>query len=371
MNVRIAYSQKNNVNEIIDDLKNQLNGFDYNLVQFYSSSNLPIEELNQKLYKELGEVPTFGCTTCGELISGQMLENSIVLMAMSSKIVADTKIEILENISTSDKSIVDNAFVSFKEHFGEDLSTLDPMKHIGFVLIDGLSLKEEIINERIVDLTNITFVGGSAADDEKYKKTHVFANGKSYTDAAVLCLIKSNVKFDVLKTQSVKSLEKKLTVTKSDEATRTIFEFNNKPALDEYVKLVEIDKNNINKTFAHNPVGLKIGDDFFVRCPLKIEGNSIIFSCSVKQGTELELLKSQNIIEDTKKDLDNAIKEFGKVSAIVNFNCLLRTTEMKSKNQIEAYGELFKDIPTIGFTTYGESYIGHMNKTAIIVLFGE
>ncbi len=198
MNAKIIYSTKTIVSDIVADLKAQLGDFNYNLVQFYASSTINPQELSKMLYEALGNTPIFGCTTSGEIVSGQMLENSVVLMAMNSNIVADAKIEVLENIST-DNLVVDNAFESLKKHFGEDLATLSPHNHVGFVLIDGLSRKEEAINERIGDLTNITFVGGSAGDDLKFKKTYVFANGKTYTDAAVLCLMKSNVKFDVLK----------------------------------------------------------------------------------------------------------------------------------------------------------------------------
>ncbi len=370
MNVKVAYSTKNTIKDIVSDIKEQLKDFNYNLLQFYASSNINSKELSEKLYNELGQISIFGCTSSGEIVSGQMLNNSVVVMAISPDAVSDLKIEVLENISTNNLA-VDNAFKSLKNYFGKDLSDLDPNKYIGFVLIDGLSKKEEEINERIGDLTNIKFVGGSAGDDLKLEKTYLFANGKTYTNAAVICLIKSNVKFDVLKTQSFRSSNKKLKVTKADEKNRTVIEFNGKPALEEYMKLAGCNKDNINKAFFYNPVGINLGNDFLVRSPQKADGNNINFYCSIKQGMILDLLESNNIIEDTKKDLDNKIKEFGKVTGLINFNCILRTLELKEKNQIQEYGNLFTDIPSIGFSSYGESYIGHINQTSVMLLFGE
>jgi len=49
--------------------------------------------------------------------------------------------------------------------------------------------------------------------------------------------------------------------------------------------------------------------------------------------------------------------------------CILRTLELESKGITEAYGKLFTDIPTIGFSTYGEEYIGHINQTSTMLVF--
>ena len=83
----------------------------------------------------------------------------------------------------------------------------------------------------------------------------------------------------------------------------------------------------------------------------------------------VEILESQDIINDTQKAIQKKIENFGSISALINFNCILRTTELKEKKQTQAYGQLFKEIPTIGFSTYGESYIGHMNQIAIMLAF--
>jgi hypothetical protein len=85
---------------------------------------------------------------------------------------------------------------------------------------------------------------------------------------------------------------------------------------------------------------------------------------------ELSLLESTDIIKSTKKSLDDAKKELGNISGIVNFNCILRTLEMEQKGLCDAYGKLFADVPTVGFSTYGEEYIGHINQTATMIVFG-
>ncbi|PID90924.1 MAG: hypothetical protein CSA97_00410 [Bacteroidetes bacterium] len=371
MSAKVIYSTKKAVADVVADLKGQLAGFDCRLLQVYASPSISPHELSAELYEALGRVPTLGCTTSGEIISGRMLEGSVVAMALDSAIVEDLHIEVLEHIST--EKPVERAFEAFKGHFGEDLATLDPSKHIGLVLIDGLSKREETINERIGDLTNISFVGGSAGDDLAFKATHLFANGECYTDAAVLCLIKSRVKFDILKTQSFISTQQKLTVTAVDEENRCVIEFNGKPALEEYHALsgCKDGKCDVNANFSAHPVGLDIGDDYFVRSPRQADGSKLQFYCAMHEGMELELLEAQDIVEDTKKALDQKLKAFGPVSALINFNCILRTLELRSKQQTKAYGELFAYIPTVGFSSYGESYIGHINQTAVMLLFGE
>ena len=90
--------------------------------------------------------------------------------------------------------------------------------------------------EKLGDRTDLFFVGGSAGDDLKFVKTYVFANGKAASDAAVLVILKLKKEFEIVKTQSFKTMGKTLTATKVDEAHRQVLEFNHKPALDAYAE---------------------------------------------------------------------------------------------------------------------------------------
>jgi len=240
---------------------------------------------------------------------------------------------------------------------------------VGIVLTDGLSGKEELIIDRIGDLTNVNFIGGSAGDDLKFAATYVYANGKSYTNAAVLALIEPVGDFTFVKTQSFCQLPQKLVVTKANEAAREVLEFNHKPAAVAYAEALGTTVADAPNHFMHNPVGLVFEGEPFVRSPQQIKGDSMHFYCSVVEGMELTLLESTDIIADTKKAVDAARQELGGISGIINFNCILRTLELGQKGLSNTYGELFSGVPTIGFSTYGEQYIGHVNQTATILVF--
>ena len=109
-------------------------------------------------------------------------------------------------------------------------------------------------------------------------------------------------------------------------------------------------------------------DEPYVRSPQQAKGDHIVFYCSVLEGMDLSLLESTDIVAGTREALAAKVAKMGEVSAIINFHCILRTLELEKKNQTEAYGRIFSDIPTIGFSTYGEEYIGHINQTSTILL---
>jgi hypothetical protein len=84
---------------------------------------------------------------------------------------------------------------------------------------------------------------------------------------------------------------------------------------------------------------------------------------------ELSLLESTDIIEGTKQALNDAKAELGSISGVIAFNCILRTLELIQKQSTDDFGKLFADIPAVGFSTYGEQYIGHINQTATMLVF--
>jgi hypothetical protein len=365
MNIRTAFSVLPDPQNAVADIKAQLKRFNPKLVVFFASSAFAPDEVAERMEEAFPTAETFGCSTAGEIVTGKMLTKSIVAMAFNRQAVKDCKVEVIENLNKESY----RAFNAFQRHFKKPMKELDPQKYVGIILVDGLCCKEELIMDKMGDLTNVTFIGGSAGDDLKFEKTYVYANGKSYSNSAVLAILKPATEFSFIKTQSFCQLPKKLVVTKANEFTREVFEFNGKPAAIAYAEALGVSVEEAKQRFMHNPIGLVFEGEPFVRSPQQIKGDSMLFYCSVKEGMELSLLEATDIIASTKKSLDDAKKDLGELSGIVNFNCILRTLELGQKGLTEEYGKVFEAVPTVGFSTYGEQYIGHINQTATMLVF--
>ena len=365
MNIVSANSSKESVAAVVSDLQEQFRNLEAKLVIYYASSRYAPEEISRQMQAAFPAATVFGCSTAGEIASGMMLKNSVVAMGFNQQAIKDVRVEVIEDLNQDSRS----SFDAFERHFGKTMAQMDPKQYVGIILIDGLSTKEELIIDRIGDLTNINFIGGSAGDDLKFAATQVYANGKSYSNAAVLAIMEPATEFACIKTQSFNILPKKLVVTKAHEANREVAEFNDKPAVEAYAEALGIPVKEVADRFMHNPVGLVIDDEPFVRSPQQIKDGSMVFYCAVVEGMELSILESTNIIEDTKKALDDAKSQLGSISGIMNFNCILRTLELEQKQATADYGALFTEVPTTGFSTYGEQYIGHINQTATMLVF--
>ena len=118
-----------------------------------------------------------------------------------------------------------------------------------------------------------------------------------------------------------------------------------------------------------DPFRIMIGAEPYVRSPQQSQGKSMVFYCNIKQGMELHILESKNIVKDTSEVIQLKKKNLGNISGLINFHCILRTLELEHHGQMDDYGRIFADIPTIGFSTYGEAYLGHVNQTSTMLLF--
>lgn len=369
MKYDVVYSFAEQEEAAVNEIKEKLAEKDPALLVFFTSRKLDSAKLHASMENQFQNIPYMGCTTAGELVTGKMLEGSLSVMAFSKDVIEDVKIEWLD-LDQGIENSVKNAFKGFEKHYNIASADLDHEKYVGLLLMDGTHGIEEEVNDKIGNQTSISFVGGSAGDDFNFKETFVFSNSHFDSSATVLAVVKPKNKFRVLKTQSFDVTEKTIVPTKVNKEERTVIEFNNKPAAEAYAEAIGVTEDELADHFFENPVGLVFDpQNPFVRSPSQaLDNKGIAFFCSIDEGVELHLLKTKNIIEQTREDLEKDFENNGTPSAIVNFNCILRKVSLEKNGQTEAFGQLYKDIPTIGFNTYGESLLAHMNQTSTMLL---
>jgi hypothetical protein len=366
--IQTALSRDPDVSKAVADLSSQFSGQTIRMVLYFASSAYPPARMAAEMEKSFAPAVVLGCTTAGELVSGSMLKKSVVAMAIGPEVVTDLAVELLPDLKSGPSRLPD-ALESIGRHFATPVRDLDPTRHVGLVLIDGLSGAEERVMDALGNRTDVLFVGGAAGDDLAFRSTQVFADGKAHGGTAILAVLRVAGGFGLLKTQSFACTEKRLTATRVREQDRTVIEFNGRPAAQAYAETLGVSLEALPGEFMSHPLGLMAGSEPYVRSPQQIAGQGVKFFCAIREGTDLSVLSSTDIVDETRRALAEKKQELGSLSGIVNFNCILRTLELEKKGQTEAYGNLFSDVPTVGFSTYGEEYLGHTNQTATMLLF--
>lgn len=364
--VQIASSRSADATQVAQELRGQLSGAS-RLVLYFATSRLAPAAIAAAMEKAFAPATVIGCSTAGEITSGAMLKGSVVAMSLGPDVIRDVAVEVLTGLRGGGNP-VPAAFESFALRFGVPMRKLDPSKYVGLVLVDGMSGAEERIMDSLGSGTDVLFVGGSAGDDLAFQATQVFAGGRALTDAAILAVLRVEHGFSILKTQSFATTGKRLTATRVDEAQRLVLAFDGQPAAQAYAAALGVAPEALPALFASHPLGLMAGDEPFVRSPQRVMGEGVKFFCAIAEGTEMEILRSTDILEETRQALDRKRRMLGGISGVVSFNCILRTLELQKNGQDQAYGRLFADVPTIGFSTYGEEYLGHVNQTATMLV---
>jgi hypothetical protein len=367
MAVKPVYSMEPSPEKNAAELAAQLSNVSARFILFFASSSFEPAALGAAIQKQFPMADIIGCTTAGELISGKVLKDSVVAMAFDAEALEDVAVGVVENLKTENQ--VPQVFAAFEKHTGRKMMELDVNQYVGLILIDGLSGAEEKVMDKMGDLTNILFIGGSAGDDLKFEATYVFANGKAYTDAAVLALLKPKVGFEVIKTQSFCDMKKVLKATRVNEAERIVYEFDGEPAREAYARAVEMPVEKASSKFMDQPFGLMVEEEPYVRGLKQFQDDALVFFCHIKEGMELNLLQATDILHDTQAVIEDKKEKLGRISGLINFHCIFRTLQLQQEGQLEEYGKLFADIPMIGFSTYGEQYLGHINQTSTMLIF--
>jgi hypothetical protein len=371
--VRKAASTSADAAIAVREVHDAIGGADSALTILYCAPTYDLDVLGREIKRLFGDAPVIGCTTAGEITPHGYLEGSLtgVSLGGAGLVAAAAPVEGLQDFALAHgDEAARRALQELREAGVEPTSA----NTFGFLLVDGLSMREEaLVTALYRNLGSIQMFGGSAGDGTRYGRTAVYHDGGFRSDRAVFTLVCSTAPFYVFKTEHFVPTPEKMVVTKADPAHRTVIEINGEPAGREYARLIGCDVGELTPfIFARHPVVVSVGNTPYVRSIQKLhEDQSVQFACAIDEGIVLTMARGVDMLANLESTFADVRARLGPPRLVLGCDCILRFLEAQELGLQTRVGEIMVQNNVIGFATYGEQFNAmHVNQTFTGVALG-
>jgi hypothetical protein len=359
LHIRQGKSMQGDAYAAVSELAAQIEQPNTQVCLVFFSDEYDPRQLGQALKKFL-PCPVVGCTTAGQLSEAGFQRGGLSGVSLASDVLLATPYLIHPLAAHSDQI----------NQLAEDVQnrlSASSFSAFGFLLVDGLSMKEELLISKLyMSLGDIPIFGGSAGDNLRFKETFVYFDGQLYKDAAVFTLFLTSLPFHIFKHQHFSPTATRLVVTAADPTQRLVKEINGEPAVEAYAELIGVPVNQLSSTvFSRYPLMLRIANDYYVRSISNVEPDgSLRFFCAIDNGLVLTIGQGNSAIDRLEQDLQKMKQMIGEPAIIIGCDCILRRLELEEQGIDEGMGRLLAKSKVIGFSTYGEQINSvHVNQT--------
>ena len=372
-NIRMAQSCATEARQAVQEFQAAVAQPDMELVIFFCSSEYDLDVLAAEMNRLFAGIQVVGCTTAGEIGPAGYRTHSLTGVSFpAGSCVAVSGL--LEGLNQFDIVRGHDFAQTLLQRLESRAPGARPDNSFAFLLIDGLSIREEQVTHALqYAVGKIPLFGGSAGDDLRFVKTWVYSDGRFHSDSALLILITTSLPFRIFKTQHFVSTNERLVVTEADTTERIVKEINGLPAAEEYARLVGVEVRKLNPMrFAASPVVVMIDGTDYVRSIQKANADgSLTFFCAIEEGLVLRVAHGVDLVHNLEQTFDQIRAEIGPPRLVFCCDCILRNLEISQNGLKARVGEIFRHNNIVGFSSYGEQFHGvHVNQTLTGVAIG-
>ncbi len=359
--------------QAVEEIHAVIGGSDNSCVIFFCSADHDLSSVAEEMSRLFVETMIVGCSTAGEITPDGYGRSSLTAIALPSRHFAAVAAPI-ESVSTFDLTQGQPLLTEAQAR----LDRVAPFRTAGntfaFLLIDGMSRREEwVVSALSLMLDDIPLFGGSAGDQLRFNRTHVYFDGAFHTDAAVLLLVATQCPFTVFRTEHFVSTDRKMVVTGAEPTARVVTEINGEPAGREYARMVGLDVRHLAPmVFATYPVVVRVGGVYYVRSIQKVNADeSLTFFCAIDEGIVLTVARGTDILDNLESTMAEIRNQIGPPQVVIGCDCILRRLEIERKRLVAPMSALLASNNVVGFNTYGEQHNAmHVNQTLTGVAIG-
>lgn len=363
--VKRAHAPANDPERAVELIAEVLGDEPLALVVLFVSPEADCARVAAAARRRFAPAAVIGCTTAGEISDEGYVSGEIVAIGLPARHFS-SYVTIIDDLDAIDAHALASDVMSAR---GEQKNESPDWKgQFAFMMVDGLSLKEdEIAASLSAALGPTPLFGGSAGDGMNFGRTFVFAGGRVMTNAAVVALVRTDCRVETFRIDHLSPTPRKMVVTGADPARRVVTEINAEPAAREYARILGKDPEQLSPfIFAANPVLVRIGGEHYVRAIQRVAPNGdMIFFSAIDEGLVLTLAESTDIAAHLDRSL-SALSATEAPDAIIACDCILRRLEVEQTQKVRQVSGILSKHRVFGFNTYGEQMNGaHMNQTMI------
>ncbi len=361
--VRRAHAPAADARSAVDALASGLGPGPFALVAFFISPDADLETFAAVATRRFAPAPVIGCTTAGEISSEGYATGEVVAIALPEAHF-NAYVSVIDDLGVIDERALAADLMSARAEQAQERPDWD--YEFGFLMVDGLSLKEDELTAALsVALGPTPVFGGSAGDGLDFRQTYVLVGGRLLTNAALVALVRTRCPVKTFRIDNLVPTGQKMVVTGADPARRVVTEINAEPAAREYARVLGKDPDQLSPSiFAAHPVLVRIGGEHYVRAIRQVapNGDLVLFS-AIDEGLVLTLAEPQDIAAHLDRALDDLSRRSAP-DAIIGCDCFLRRLEAEQRQATGAVSRVLARHRVVGFNTYGEQSMGaHMNQT--------
>ncbi len=340
---------------------------------YYSAGAISPLYITEFFNQHCSDLNYCGCSTCGEISPGGMHDSgavAVLLPASHFTVLSQT----IENVHTAGMNSIAQQAAEQRVLFEAMCDVKCTQNSFAVTLIDGLTYSEEAVTAALHrGLGDIPLIGGSAGDDLRFKKTTQLHNGRVYSNAAILLLIKTDIPYQLCTENNFVPTGEKLVVTEADPDTRTVYEFNAEPAALVYAKAIGVERDELGPNcFASNAVVVRVGGEYHCRAMQRVNSDdSVTFYSAIDNGVVLTVAKTEGMVRSMRQCIEHIEHGIGEIDLMMGFECILRKLDARHRNVIGRIEDLYVENNIVAFNSYGEQYQSmHINQTFTGVAFG-
>jgi len=335
------------------------------LVVFFAHVDFDGQLIGDGLRAHFSGVPVIGCSANGAFSEHGFGKSGCSAIVITRDVAPRVAVA-MAHLDPDAHAGIARAGVELSRAFGASLRELDAERHVGLMLVEGATQREEVVNEALGNVAPaLRFVGGSAGDDIQFKRTWAYCNGELGYDACSLAVLEMAVPFGIVQACNMVSSGRVVEVTRVEPGTRIIREIDGRPAVQLFAELAGKPSAELGFVdFLTHPLGLMIDGAPWLRSGVRVDGEGVLFACSVLEGAKLDVMRGVELVANTQEQRLAIEQQLGgPIGGAVLFNCAYRMLEAQIKGSEAAYHAVLSTFPHAGIHTNGESYLGHINQT--------